>query len=104
TISVQLYKEIETTVASIARSYDLELVLMYPDATTDAEAASPANVFKRLSAPAALPIYLSPSIDITDAVVKTLNVQFPPPPPQPQAQQNTPTTPNAGTPAVTPMK
>jgi Skp family chaperone for outer membrane proteins len=80
-ISTTLFKEMETVIASIAKSYDLELVLSYPDATTDAEANTPAAVFRKMSAPAALPIYVNPSIDITDAVVKTLNVQFPAPPP-----------------------
>jgi Skp family chaperone for outer membrane proteins len=81
TISTTLFKEIESVVALTAKSYDLELVLSYPDVTTEAEANTPAAVFRKMSAPAALPLYVNPGVDITDAVVKTLNMQYPAPPP-----------------------
>src|SRR5262249_36569514 len=75
TIAVSVYKEIEMVVAGIARSNGLELVLCYPDATTPEEANLPQRVFQKLSAPAALPIYYAPNLDITDQVITTLNRQ-----------------------------
>jgi Skp family chaperone for outer membrane proteins len=82
-IAVQVYKEIEGVVAGVAHANDLELVLIYPDVTAPEEAGLPATVFRKLSAPAALPIYYVPQLDITQAVIDTLNRQFPAPQAQP---------------------
>jgi Skp family chaperone for outer membrane proteins len=84
-IASQVYKEIEGVIAGVARSYDLELVLSFPDATSPEEAGLPATIFRKLSAPAALPIYFAPNLDITQAVVDTLNRTFPAPVAQPAA-------------------
>jgi Skp family chaperone for outer membrane proteins len=100
-IAVQVYKEIEGVVAGIARSYDLELVLVYPDITAPEEANLPQTVFKKLSAPAAMPMYYAPNLDITQAVVDTLNRQFPAPAAGPPAAAPAPA-PAAGPPAAAP--
>jgi Skp family chaperone for outer membrane proteins len=84
--AVQIYKEIETVVSGLARANALELVLIYPDVTDPQEANLAPAVFRKLSAPAALPIYYAPNLDITDAVVTTLNKTNPAPVLQQQQQ------------------
>ncbi len=76
-VAVQIFREIETVVKAVAVANGFDLVLSYPDATTDAEMYSQDNVIRKMANQAAIPIYYRPHIDLTDAVVKTLNTSFP---------------------------
>lgn len=77
TVAITIYKDIEGVIQRVAATNGFDLVLSYPDATTDAEMYSQANVVRKMASQAAIPIYYRPHIDLTDAVVKTLNAQFP---------------------------
>jgi len=99
TIAVGIYKDIEGVIQRVAVANGFDLVMSYPDATTDTEMYSQANVVRKLASQAAIPLYYKPHIDITDAVVQTLNATFPvaatppagaTPPAQPTAQPLTP--------------
>lgn len=76
-VAVQIYREIETVVKAVAVANGFDLVLSYPDATTDAEMYSQDNVIRKMANQAAIPVFYRPHIDLTDAVVKTLNTSFP---------------------------
>ena len=79
-IAVQIFKEIEGVIQKVAGAHGFDLVLSYPDsASTDpTEMYSQDNVVRKMATQAAIPIYYKPHIDLTDAVVKTLNMRFPP--------------------------
>ena len=79
-IAVQIFKEIEGVIQKVAGAHGFDLVLSYPDsASTDpTEMYSQDNVVRKMATQAAIPIYYKPHIDLTDAVVKTLNMHFPP--------------------------
>lgn len=106
TIAVGIYKDIEGVVQRVAVANGFDLVMSYPDATTDTEMYSQANVVRKLASQAAIPLYYKPHIDITDAVVQTLNATFPvaatPPagatPPATQPPSAQPLTPPGGQP------
>lgn len=72
-------KSIDHIVDFLAKQNGLEMVLAYPDATTDEEAKSPPNAIRRLSAPAATVIWKNPGLDISDEVVRYLNHYYPAP-------------------------
>jgi Skp family chaperone for outer membrane proteins len=76
-IAVNLFREIEGVVKAVATTNNFDLVLSYPDATTDAELYSQDNVVRKLAAQAAIPLFHRPHIDITNAVVQTLNATYP---------------------------
>lgn len=75
--TVQLYREIEDTVRQFAASSDLELVLFYTDPTNPASPYDPNTIKNRLSMRAAVPMYMAPGMDISDAVSNILNSKFP---------------------------
>jgi Skp family chaperone for outer membrane proteins len=79
----QLFAEIRTVVDAVAKTNGFELVLAYPDAITQEEMNSPLYFDLKMRPPAAMPFYVSPSIDITKVVVDTLNKNFPAPGPVP---------------------
>ena len=56
-----------------------DLVLAYPDAITAEEMTSPLYYDLKLRPPAAMPFYVSPSVDMTDVLITTLNTNFKPP-------------------------
>jgi Skp family chaperone for outer membrane proteins len=76
-----LFTEIRTVVDAVAKTNGFELVLAYPDALTQEEMNSPVYFDIKMRPPAAMPFYVSPSIDITMVVVQTLNKNFPAPGP-----------------------
>lgn len=76
--TVQLYKEIEDAVRVYARSYDIELVMFYTDPTNPADPYDAAVIQRRLSMGAAMPMYASPGMDISDSVVTMLNRKLEP--------------------------
>lgn len=89
-IAVGIYKDIEGVIQRVAVANGFDLVMSYPDATTDAEMYSQANVVRKLASQAAIPLYYKPHIDITDAVVQTLNATFPTAPTQQPPAASTP--------------
>ncbi len=73
----EVNKDIQKVIEACAKSWGLELILSYPDAVTAEELSSPGAAMRRLGAPAAMPIYVHPQLDITDLVVQTLNKWYP---------------------------
>jgi Skp family chaperone for outer membrane proteins len=72
-------KAVDHIVDFLAKQNGLELVLQYPDATTDEEAKSPASAIRRLSAPAAMVAWKVPGLDISEEVIRYLNHYYPAP-------------------------
>jgi Skp family chaperone for outer membrane proteins len=72
---VELYKEVDRAVSRYAREHDLDLVLQYNDAVTEAEANSPPAIERRVGGPGCcLPLYVrSKAVDISDKVLAILN-------------------------------
>lgn len=77
TIAVGIYRDIEGVVQRVAVANGFDLVLSYPDATTESDLYSQPNVVRKLASQAAIPLFYKPHIDISDAVVQTLNATFP---------------------------
>lgn len=90
-----VYQKFNAVVDTVAKTYNLELVLTYPDATSKEESESPAQAFRMLSAPAVMVAWKHPSLDITETVIKYLNHNF-------RAPEGY--TPGTKTPNLTPMK
>ncbi len=63
----------------MAASNNFDIVLSYPDATEDAEMYTQDNVVRKLAAQAAMPLYYKPHVDMTGAVIQTLNASYPAP-------------------------
>jgi Skp family chaperone for outer membrane proteins len=76
-IAVNIFHEIEDVIKAVATTNNFDLVLSYPDATTNDELYSQDNVVRKLASQAAIPIFYKPHIDITSAVVQTLNARHP---------------------------
>jgi Skp family chaperone for outer membrane proteins len=76
-IAVMIFREIETVIQSVATSNGFDLVLSYPDATTKDELYSQDNVVRKLASQAAIPLFTKPHIDMTKAVIDTLNYTYP---------------------------
>jgi len=71
---VELYKDVREVVAAYARQEGLDAVLHYNDATPGTpEFYAPPNVGRKMQAGAAMPLYLAPGIDITEAILTELN-------------------------------
>jgi Skp family chaperone for outer membrane proteins len=95
-----LHDDIRRVVDAVAKSNNFGLVMAYPDATTDEERKSPVYFDMKLRPTAAMPFYVSPGNDITDAIVLTLNKFCPPPAGSgvvPTAGTTAPGAPGAGT-------
>ncbi len=96
TIAVEIYKNIEDVVSRVAAANGFDLVLSYPDATTEQEMYSQPNVVRKLASQAAVPMFYKRHIDLTDAVVQTLNATYQAPAaPITQAGATTPAAPTA---------
>ncbi len=74
-----LFAEIQQAVKAIVDTNGFDLVLAYPDAITAEEMTSPLYYDLKLRPPAAMPFYVSPSVDMTDVLIQTLNTNFKPP-------------------------
>jgi Skp family chaperone for outer membrane proteins len=73
----QVYREVEQAVTAYARSQNYEMVLFYNDVVTAEDFYHPETLKRKLQLPAALmPMMVSPGMDISDAIVKTLNAPF----------------------------
>lgn len=90
-----VYQKLNAVIDTVAKTYSLDLVLSYPDATTKEEAESPAQAFRMLSAPAVMIAWKHPNLELTDTVVKYLNHNFK----APEGYK-----PNTKSPVLTPMK
>ena len=75
-IIAELFREIEATVADMARARGLAVVLAYPAPVTPQEAENPVVMELTLKPPAAYPFYLDPSVDYTDELLQRLNAKF----------------------------
>ncbi|MGL6095142.1 MAG: OmpH family outer membrane protein [Fimbriiglobus sp.] len=78
-----LFAEIQQAVRAIVESNGFDMVLAYPDAVTEEERQSPLYFDLKMRPPAAMPFYVSPSVDTTTLLVDTLNKYFPAPGPIP---------------------
>jgi Skp family chaperone for outer membrane proteins len=76
-IAVMIFREIEGVIKAVATTNGFDLVLSYPDATDPNELYAPDNIVRKLASQAAIPLFYKPHIDITDAVIKTLNASYP---------------------------
>lgn len=94
-IAVQIFREIEQVINAVAATNNFDLVLSFPDATTKDDLYSQENVVRKLASQAAIPIFYKKHIDLTDAVITTLNASFPAPPPTGAAPAAAPNTPPA---------
>jgi Skp family chaperone for outer membrane proteins len=88
-----LFAEIQMAVKAIVDTNGYDLVMAYPDAITDEERNSPMYFDLKMRPPAAMPFYVSPSVDISNVLVATLNSNFKAPGPipamiQPPVQQS----------------
>jgi Skp family chaperone for outer membrane proteins len=72
---VGIYREVEEAVSAYAKANGIELVMHYNDASPSAPADyySPMNVQRKMSAGACMPMYITPGMDISGAVVDMLN-------------------------------
>jgi Skp family chaperone for outer membrane proteins len=73
---VRVYQDIKGIIEAIAVANGMELVLCYPDATLPTEENTPSIAQLKLQTPAAMPFYQR-QLDITDAVIQTLNARNP---------------------------
>jgi Skp family chaperone for outer membrane proteins len=73
----QLYVEVEEAVKRYAMSNGFQLVLQFDERTAAHELNSPANIQRKLQGSATtgacVPLYIAPGLDITPAVISTLN-------------------------------
>jgi Skp family chaperone for outer membrane proteins len=76
-IAVSIFREIEVVVKAVATSNNFDIVLSYPDATDDSEMYTQDNVVRKLAAQAAMPLFYKPHVDMTNAVIQTLNSSYP---------------------------
>ena len=74
-----LHDDIRRVVDAVAKTNNFGLVMAYPDATTEEERRSPVFYDMKLRPTAAMPFYVGPGNDITDAVIATLNIHCKPP-------------------------
>lgn len=71
---VQIYKEVEDAVRDYARRYEIDMVVFYNDALTDADFHSALNVQRKVVNFASLmPMYFDSRMDISDGIVYNLN-------------------------------
>jgi Skp family chaperone for outer membrane proteins len=82
-IAVQIYREVEGVIQAVAAANGFDLVLSYPDATSQEEMYSQDNVVRKMASQAAIPLFYKPHIDLTQAVVTTLNARYPAAPASP---------------------
>jgi Skp family chaperone for outer membrane proteins len=71
-----LYKEIETAVQRYAAANDIELVLHYNDAVSDAELHHPYNIQRKIQMGGCMPVYHARGMDITKPITDMLNQNY----------------------------
>jgi Skp family chaperone for outer membrane proteins len=74
---IRVYRAVEDAANRIAKSQDLELVMFYTDAVTEADYYSPENMQHKLTQSGVLmPMVVAPGMDITETVIAALNHQY----------------------------
>lgn len=73
-----LHDDIRRVVQAVAETNKFGVVMAYPDATTDEERKSPVYFDMKLRPSGAMPFYVSPTCDMTDTIIATLNKFCPP--------------------------
>jgi len=74
---VLVYKELDEAVRTYARQSGLELVLHYNDAVVESDKNSATNIARKMTAGACMPMYMLPSLDISQDIVNALNAKYP---------------------------
>jgi Skp family chaperone for outer membrane proteins len=74
---VLVYREVEEAVKTYARTAGLEMVLHYNDAVLESDRNSAANIARKMSAGACMPMFLAPGLDISQDIVNALNAKYP---------------------------
>jgi len=74
---VLVYKEVDEAVRTFARQSNIELVLHYNDAVLESDRMSAANIARKMSAGACMPMYMNPALDISQEIVNVLNAKYP---------------------------
>ena len=74
---VLVYKEVDDAVRTFARTSNIELVLHYNDAVLESDRNSAANIARKMSAGACMPMYMLPTLDISQEIVNVLNNKYP---------------------------
>lgn len=74
---VMVYKEVDEAVRTYARQANIELVLHYNDAVLESDRNSAANIARKMSAGACMPMYMNPNLDISQEIVNSLNAKYP---------------------------
>ena len=74
---VLVYKEVDDAVRTFARTSNIELVLHYNDAVLESDRNSAAIIARKMSAGACMPMYMLPTLDISQEVVNVLNAKYP---------------------------
>lgn len=69
----QIYLEVEQAVQAYARANDIEMVMHFNDAVTQADYYHPLNIQRKLQTGACMPMYLAPGMDITNTIAAMLN-------------------------------
>jgi Skp family chaperone for outer membrane proteins len=72
-----VYREVEDVVKRYAASQSIEVVMHYNDAIAESDRSSPANIARKMSAGACMPMYIAPGMDISQEVVTQLNARYP---------------------------
>jgi Skp family chaperone for outer membrane proteins len=74
---VLVYKEVDQAVHDFARSANIELVLHYNDAVLESDKNSAVNIARKMSAGACMPMFMLPTLDISQEIVNALNAKYP---------------------------
>ena len=74
-----MFGQLQVCVKAIADQQGFDIIMAYPDALTKEELSSPLYYDLKLRPPAAMPFYISPTADVTQVLVDTLNMNFKPP-------------------------
>jgi Skp family chaperone for outer membrane proteins len=71
-----LYTEIREAVRRHAESHGLEVVMHYQDAVDPKELDSAQNISRKMTAGAAIPVYIAPGVDISEEIIVALNTAY----------------------------
>jgi Skp family chaperone for outer membrane proteins len=69
---VEIYRDIEAAVQRYAESHQIDLVLTYSEPAKE-ERMKHANITRKMQTGATMPLYIRPRLDITQAVIQSLN-------------------------------
>jgi Skp family chaperone for outer membrane proteins len=92
--TVIIYSEIKEASRLYAAAHGLDMVLTYVEPTDPKDVTSPGNIMVKMQQRACMPLYYAPSMDISQAIVDTLNASYKPPAPTGTPTATTPGTPH----------